>query len=95
MGRPDDEVEALVTHCREVLGQPETWLSPSGYPGSLALCVLDAIWSIGVRYRGVVNVVAAYRRCRAADGADADRDDLTELADVIARVGGAEPFATL
>ena len=32
------------------IGPESTWKTPDGYPNSLALCVLDAIWSMGVNY---------------------------------------------
>ncbi len=61
MSRPDalgsEDVRSVAGHARCCL-VPSAWAEPDGYPDSLALCVLDAIWSIGVRYSGVVNVVS-------------------------------------
>ena len=61
------DAETIAAHCRgclslDALAAPVT---EYGYP-DLPLCVLDAVWSIGVRYGGVQNVVARYR---AWDGA--------------------------
>lgn len=56
----DDEVEQVKERCRQVLPLAEATLgSEYAYP-HLPLCVLDAVWSIGVRYAGVQNVIARY-----------------------------------
>ncbi|MFE0590681.1 hypothetical protein [Micromonospora echinospora] len=59
----------------------------------MALAVIDAIWSIGVRYGAVGKVVDAYRRVRRDEGGQPDRDDLPELLDHYERIGGPEQFA--
>ncbi len=74
------------------LGPPASWPAPDGYPG-LALCVLDAVWSIGVRYEGVVNVVNRYRALAASQGRDADEDGPQELIASVAAIGGPESLA--
>jgi hypothetical protein len=52
------DVEAVVRACA-ALGDPKEFERPEGYRG-LALCVIDAIWSMGVRYSGVVRVIDRY-----------------------------------
>jgi hypothetical protein len=42
------------------LGDVTTWNRPTGYKSSLALCVMDSIWSIGVKYKTVENVLDQY-----------------------------------
>jgi hypothetical protein len=59
--------------------------------GELAL--MDAIWSIGVRYAGVVNVINRYRGTRRRDGADPDADTPQELVAFVEVIGGPEAFA--
>lgn len=86
----DAQVEAVVLAAR-AFGPPDGWPTPDGY-GSLALCVLDAIWSIGVRYAGVTNVVARYRELVAARGGDADTHGPAELLAVATHY---ESFAAL
>lgn len=55
-----DEVEKVVTRCKSVLKlETATLGSEYGY-NCLPLCVIDAVWSIGVRYSGVQNVVSRY-----------------------------------
>jgi hypothetical protein len=88
---PDPRLTALLEDV-ERLGPPETWPAPDGYPG-LALCVLDAVWSIGVRYEGVVNVVDRYRALAAGQGRDADQDGPAELLTSAAAIGGPEALA--
>jgi len=42
--------------------------APDGYPDSLALCIIDSIYSTGARYSSVVNVVGRYRDYRTGQG---------------------------
>lgn len=66
------DVEALVAYCRAQLGEPELWLTPEGYPHSLALCIIDSIYSTGSHYTSVVNVINRYRTVHGRnDGAQA------------------------
>jgi hypothetical protein len=54
------DVSLIVSHCKKVIDFSVLNLSDSYYYHSLPLCVLDAVFSIGVRYEGVENVVARY-----------------------------------
>jgi hypothetical protein len=85
------DVEAVARHL-EKLGDAEGWEAPTRYT-SIALAVIDAIWSLGVRYQGVVNVVRAYSEIRARSGADAAEDTPADLADTIDALGGPDAFA--
>jgi hypothetical protein len=89
----DRNVDRILEHI-EVLGKPAGWASATTYP-SLALAVIDSVWSIGVRYAGVLNVLARYRAARAEDDADADDDTPQGLVEVINGVGGPNEFAQL
>lgn len=75
------------------LGPTEEWATPGGYPDSLALCVIDAIQSIGQQYGGVRHVVHRYREHRAAQDGDADTDGAVELAATFADLGSVEIWA--
>jgi hypothetical protein len=66
---------------------------PGRYPNSVALCVIDSIQSLGVRYGGVKNVIASYRQHRTGTGASAARDGLTQLLATFDEVGGHEEWA--
>ena len=58
---PPDEAERVAEHCRQVLYLKDlTTGTEYAYP-DLPLCVIDAVYSIGVRYESVKNVVARYR----------------------------------
>jgi hypothetical protein len=87
----DEEVDAVVAAI-QALGAPETWEQPPAFVG-LALAIIEAIWSIGVRYEGVQNVVARYRATRAAEGTNGEDDTPADLVDFIDRLGGPEAFA--
>jgi len=60
----------------EVLGDPTAWPNPTGYPTSMALCLIECIYSLGIRYQAhVVPVLDRYRAYRRSEGAEpAHRD---------------------
>lgn len=87
----EDEVHTVLGYA-QVLGDPSTW-DPAVEYASCALAIIDAVWSIGVRYQGVQNVVERYRRLRLGQGADAERDTPLDLVRLIDAVGGPEAFA--
>lgn len=88
------DLAALTEACHEDLADPDLWLMPDGYPDSLALCMIDAIYSRGAHYSSVVNVVARYRDYRTSQGADPETDGTDELAKTIRRLGGPCAWAT-
>jgi hypothetical protein len=88
-----EPIEMLLEHIK-VLGDPAGWPMATTYP-SLALAVIDSLWSIGVRYTGVRNVIARYRAFRLRAGEDADQDTPTDLAAVIDGAGGPDAFAEI
>lgn len=85
------DVKTVVRACA-ALGDPNEFERPEGYRG-LALCVVDAIWSMGVRYSGVVRVIDRYRAERAADGKNADDDTPGDLVAFVDVLGGPTAFA--
>lgn len=84
------EVEALADRCRAVLGDPDRWFKPDGYPNSLALCIVDSIFSTGSHYQAVINVVRRYRDLR---GPAAETDGTAELLSTFADHDGARGWA--
>ena len=56
----NNQVEILV----EKLGNPSNWKTSDGYPHSLGLCAIDALWSIGIRYSIVEKVLNNYLKQR-------------------------------
>lgn len=89
------EAERLTEACRTIFGDPATWITADGYPNSLALCVIDSLWSTGPSYGAVQNVVARYSAHRRLNGHDASQDGICELLDVFTDVGGSAGFAEL
>ena len=90
----DDDLSRLVNALQK-LGPEKLWCAPDGYPNSLGLCILDAIWSIGVNYDDhVVPVINRYRAHRSRDGFEADKDSAKDLYRTIAEIG-YETFATV
>lgn len=90
----DDQIEALMVACDRDLGDPTLWYQPDGYRDSLALCIIDAIYSTGAHYSSVVNIVNRYRVHRSSQGANADVDGAVELLAHIDELGGADQWAS-
>lgn len=91
----ETDVDNLVATCRELFGDESRWIEGRGYPDSLALCIMDSIWSTGPTYQSVLNVVARYSAFRLTNGGLADGDGTEELLDTFEKVGGSDAFANL
>lgn len=81
--------EAVQRRAESVLPAPNEWKDPSGYRGSLALCVIDSAFSLRASYASTSRVLERYRAVRQAAGADADVDNLMDLVAAIDSVGGS------
>lgn len=82
------EIDTLVDYCNTNLGDPDLWRTPEGYPNSLALCIIDSLYSTGSHYSSVVNVINKYIAAHGnGDGAEA-------LLASITAAGGARAWAT-
>lgn len=83
------QTDLLAAAIVEACGKPSKWAMPSpyGYPGSLALCVVDSIQSTGINYGAVKRVVRAYRSHR---GQAAETDGAPELAATFTHLGEDE-----
>lgn len=55
-----DSIEKISRHCEEVLNLSSAELSDEYYYQSLPLCVIDAVYSIGVRYSSTKQTVIRY-----------------------------------
>lgn len=89
-----DPVQALYDACQRDLGDPDLWYDPDGYPDSLALCIIDSIYSTGAHYSSVVKVVGRYRKDRATKGGNADADGTAELLASFIESGGPDLWAS-
>lgn len=87
----DPDLARVVRACEERLKPSAEWEPFEGYPGSLALCVLDAIWSVNARYPITRGVIQRYRNQRRWRG-NPDRDGLPELLAVCETLGGVDSF---
>ncbi|SEB20217.1 MULTISPECIES: hypothetical protein [unclassified Mycobacterium] len=86
-------IERLRAACERDLGDPAGWPTPVGYPDSLALCIIDAIYAPGARHLTVDSIVERYRSYRAGQGGDADTDGAPELLANVEALGGPEQWA--
>lgn len=89
------EAQRLTEVCRSLFEDESTWITADGYPDSLALSIIDSIYSTGSKYKAVINVVNAYRAYRKAQGGDADRDGTSELLQTFKEAGGSAEWAEL
>lgn len=89
------EAQRLTEVCRSIFKDESRWITADGYPESLALSIIDSIYSTGSKYKAVINVVNAYRAYRKAQGGDADRDGTSELLQTFKEAGGSAGWAEL
>lgn len=89
------EAGKLTDVCRTLFGDESRWITAAGYPNSLALCLIDSVWSTGPTYKSVQNVVSNYRAHRAMEGGTASTDGTKELLETFAKVDGSQGFAAL
>jgi hypothetical protein len=87
----DPGLAKVVRACEERLNPPSEWAPFAGYPDSLALCVIDAIWSISTRYPVTLGVIQRYRGRRRWQG-NPDEDGIPELLAFYDAVGGVDSF---
>lgn len=85
--------QAVADHCRAVLDLPAVVLPPEYDYGHLPLCVIDAVFSIGVRYASTHNVVMRYcdrqriRPSRGEQPSDKAEQPLSALLALYDRLG--------
>lgn len=89
------EAATLTVECRSLSGDESRWITADGYPHSLALAIIDSIFSTGSHYQSVINVVKEYRSYRATQGGDADQDGTKELLAIFEEAGGSAEWADL
>ncbi|AIT61658.1 hypothetical protein [Corynebacterium doosanense] len=83
---------ALRARIESTVGADETvWFRPDGY-NSVALAIIDSIYSIGVRYGGVVKVVERYCDARRQESGENWSATATDLREAFDRWGGVDAF---
>jgi hypothetical protein len=86
-------VARLTEVCRSIFDDESQWIEADGYPDSLALGIIDSIFSTGSHYSSVVNVITAYRAMRRAQGGDPNTDGVQELLASFDALGGSAGWA--
>jgi hypothetical protein len=90
---PDDHaLRAMLAAVESLLPSPDRWEPAGGYD-AVGLAIIDAVWSIGVRFQSVENVIARYRAARLAGGDDPEADRPGDVRRFIEACGGADEFA--
>lgn len=92
---PDLDAHAarLAETCRTLFGEESRWIEPDDYRNSLALCIIDSIFSTGSHYTSVVNVVSKYCAYRREQGANPYRDGPDELLKTFLEAGDSREWA--
>lgn len=90
----DARVDALADACERDLGDAAEWFTPHNHPDSLALCIIDAIYSTGASYVTVERIIDRYTAFRAGQGGDATQDGARELLATFEDLGDASAWAT-
>lgn len=93
MTADDAALVAMLAAVETLLGDPAGWERPGPGRRSVGLAVIEAVWSIGVRYQSVDRVIERYRAERLATGGDPDKDAPADVRRVIEAGGGPEAFA--
>jgi hypothetical protein len=92
-GRSDaGDLQRLVEACNTRLRDRAGWTTPGGYPDSLALAVLDAIWAMIARYEITRGVVSRYVATRHQQGGNAYVDGISDLLTEYERWRGVDGF---
>ena len=81
------DAEKVAAYCKAVLELDEVELSTEYGYSCLPLCVIDAVYSIGVRYEGVRNVLARYREHLQQLDMEEDKHTITEFVQIMQRHG--------
>lgn len=89
----NNDAVAVAEYVRAELGPSDEWVRPAGYPDSLALCIVDSVYSLRVKYTSVINVLNNYRQKRREEGADPVHDSASDLLAAIDAAGGPEAAA--
>lgn len=96
-----DTLEQLCCYCEEHLNLTDAQLSESYSYDSLPLCVIDAVFSIGVRYTSTKNTVAHYcrhfglREYNPTRDAAGDRHTISDLIRNIEALGAEQSAEVL
>lgn len=86
-------IESLCQACEATLNLENAALSPSYYYDSLPQCVIDAVFSIGVKYTSTTNVVKSYcayyglRVHKGCHDQEGDKHTISQLIDHITSIG--------
>ncbi|MDQ7839166.1 MAG: hypothetical protein RDU59_11830 [Thermodesulfobacteriota bacterium] len=83
----DIDIAKLADFCRSTLGLADTKLGAEYGYGSLPLCVIDAIFSISVRYESVKNVIGRYCNFFRISQGTPDQQTLQEMIEAYRRYG--------
>jgi len=90
-----DDAAAVRDQALAALGLPQAWAEPGGYPHSLALSAIDAVYSLRARQAAVVTVLDTYRSLRRSQGADPYQDSGADLLAAVDGAGGPEAAAAV
>ena len=88
---PEDDLGRLLAHIA-LLGPMDTWEAQTTYD-TIPLAAVDSIWSLGVRYQHVLNVLQRLDEHAARSGKDLTGLDTSGFIALVDRTGGPDALA--
>ena len=87
----DTPIVQLINHIT-VLGPPDAWGAQTTY-ASVPVAAIDSVWSLGVQYQGVLNVIERLRAHARSHGVELDSMTTSAFLDLVDETGGPDALA--
>lgn len=87
----DTPIVQLINHI-SVLGPPDAWGAQTTY-ASVPVAAIDSVWSLGVQYQGVLNVIERLRAHAEAHGVEFGSMTTSAFVDLVDETGGPDALA--
>lgn len=84
----DTPIVKLINHI-SVLGPPDAWGAQTTY-ASVPVAAIDSVWSLGVKYQGVLNVIERLRGHARSHGVELASMTTSAFVDLVDETGGPE-----
>lgn len=93
MSVPEQYVQTVVAACRDRLGDPDGWVPPGQYRGSLAVCIIESVQAAGTGLADAGTVVDRYLAYRRSHEPGPVTDGARALLRTFEEAGSADLWA--